>query len=238
MPRAYRDHMVDPDMGPERGSRRDAAARDITPLPDLARTRPRVGPQRTRRPVYLDHQATTPLDPRVLEAMLPWLTGEFGNAASRHFARALFRHAGKLVFMRPDMAHLPFGVEVQPAACAVFARRRRIARHRAFRHQVNLTAPRRFVHAGRMEQQHLRAVIIGSDLKHAPALNQKAGTRRHSAAPDIASAVMPGRDGQPLPGGQAKMVQVDRIAFPTEHRRCAGLFIHRTDHHARHLPSP
>ncbi len=54
MPRAYRDHMVDPDMGPERGSRRDAAARDITPLPDLARTRPRVGPQRTRRPVYLD----------------------------------------------------------------------------------------------------------------------------------------------------------------------------------------
>jgi cysteine desulfurase len=38
------------------------------------------------RPVYLDHQATTPLDPRVLEAMLPWLTGEFGNAASRQHA--------------------------------------------------------------------------------------------------------------------------------------------------------
>lgn len=40
-----------------------------------------------RRPVYLDHQATTPLDPRVLEAMLPWLTSEFGNAASRQHAR-------------------------------------------------------------------------------------------------------------------------------------------------------
>lgn len=39
-----------------------------------------------RRPVYLDHQATTPLDPRVLEAMLPWLTGGFGNAASRQHA--------------------------------------------------------------------------------------------------------------------------------------------------------
>lgn len=39
-----------------------------------------------RRPVYLDHQATTPLDPRVLEAMIPWLTGDFGNAASRQHA--------------------------------------------------------------------------------------------------------------------------------------------------------
>jgi cysteine desulfurase len=39
-----------------------------------------------RRPVYLDHQATTPLDPRVLEAMLPWLMGSFGNASSRQHA--------------------------------------------------------------------------------------------------------------------------------------------------------
>lgn len=39
-----------------------------------------------KRPVYLDHQATTPLDPRVLEAMLPWLTAEHGNAASRQHA--------------------------------------------------------------------------------------------------------------------------------------------------------
>lgn len=35
-------------------------------------------------PIYLDHHATTPLDPRVLEAMLPCLTHEFGNAASRN----------------------------------------------------------------------------------------------------------------------------------------------------------
>jgi len=33
--------------------------------------------------VYLDNNATTPLDPRVLDAMLPFLKGEFGNAASR-----------------------------------------------------------------------------------------------------------------------------------------------------------
>lgn len=32
--------------------------------------------------IYLDHHSTTPLDPRVLDAMLPYLRGEFGNASS------------------------------------------------------------------------------------------------------------------------------------------------------------
>ncbi len=34
-------------------------------------------------PVYLDHHATTPCDPRVVEAMLPWFSTRFGNPASR-----------------------------------------------------------------------------------------------------------------------------------------------------------
>ncbi len=38
------------------------------------------------RPVYLDFHATTPVDPRVLEAMLPYFCEQFGNAASKQHA--------------------------------------------------------------------------------------------------------------------------------------------------------
>jgi cysteine desulfurase len=38
------------------------------------------------RPIYLDNQATTPCDPRVMEAMLPWFTEQFGNPHSAEHA--------------------------------------------------------------------------------------------------------------------------------------------------------
>jgi len=36
-----------------------------------------------RKPIYLDYSATTPVDPRVAQKMIPWLTEQFGNPASR-----------------------------------------------------------------------------------------------------------------------------------------------------------
>lgn len=60
-------------------------------------------------PVYLDHNATTRLDPRVLDAMLPYLSGPYGNASSLHrFGRAA-RDAVESA--REQIAHL---VNCQP----------------------------------------------------------------------------------------------------------------------------
>ena len=38
------------------------------------------------RPIFLDNQSTTPLDPRVLEAMMPWFSGNFANPHSSEHA--------------------------------------------------------------------------------------------------------------------------------------------------------
>jgi len=77
------------------------------------------------RRVYLDHSATTPVDPRVVEAMLPLLTGKFGNASSVHFygqeARAAIdrarREVATLTGARPnEIVFLSGGTEANNLA--------------------------------------------------------------------------------------------------------------------------
>ncbi len=52
-----------------------------TPLAEIARKR-HLYPMRLNRPIYLDHHATTPLDPRVRAAMRPWWEENFANPHS------------------------------------------------------------------------------------------------------------------------------------------------------------
>jgi len=52
------------------------------------------------RKVYLDHSATTPVDPRVVAAMLPFLTEKFGNASSVHWYGQEARAAADQARMR------------------------------------------------------------------------------------------------------------------------------------------
>src|SRR5687767_5227725 len=60
--------------------------------------------------VYFDHNATTPVDVRVLEAMMPFLRGHYGNASSRHELGTVARRAVDAA--REQVAAL---VNVQPS---------------------------------------------------------------------------------------------------------------------------
>src|SRR5580658_7870686 len=102
-------------------------------------------PPQVKLPIYLDHQATTPLDPRVLEAMASYFTEFFGNAASRNHA---FGRAARL------------GVELarETIARSINARPQDICFTSGATESVNL-AIKGFFHAAKKNTQHFITVV-------------------------------------------------------------------------------
>lgn len=106
--------------------------------------------------IYLDHAASTPVDPKVLEAIQPWLSGQFGNPSSLHaegraakdaidqaresVSRALGCEFGELVFTSGGTEAANLAV-LGAALGATDSRRRRVLISAAEHHCVIETAP-------------------------------------------------------------------------------------------------
>jgi cysteine desulfurase len=122
--------------------------------------------------IYLDHNATTPLDPRVLEAMLPVLRNGFGNPSSIHWygqqARALLDeargHVARLIGATPsEIVFTASGTEadnmaLRGAAAAARAPRRKVV-YSAIEHHAVVNTARALAAEGRP----VEVARVGSD---------------------------------------------------------------------------
>ncbi len=139
-------------------------------------------------PIYLDSHATTPVDPRVLEAMLPFFTDQFGNASSRNHpfgwtaGKAVERareQVGSLIGARfRDVVFTSGATESNNLAIKGSARRAPAAR----RHIVTIATEHRAVldPCRTLERDGFRVTRLGVDREGRIDLDRL----RHAVAPD------------------------------------------------------
>jgi cysteine desulfurase len=122
--------------------------------------------------VYLDHNATTPVDPRVLDAMLPFLREDYGNPSSLHWfgqrARAAVEHARRQVagLVGADPAEVVFtasGSESDNMALRGAATKARPPRARVVCSAVEHHAVLNTVRAMREEGRPVAIARVGED---------------------------------------------------------------------------
>ena len=123
-----------------------------------------------RRPVYLDNAATTPLDARVLDAMLPHLSGPRGNPSSLHALGAAARDAveearvevAALVNASPgEIFFTSGGTEADGLAVLGLARRAPAEKRHVVVSSVEHAAVRES--AGRLESEGFEVTTVGVD---------------------------------------------------------------------------
>ena len=165
-----------------------------------------------RRPIYLDHHATTPLDPRVLAAMEPYLKDDFGNAASRTHAygwRAkadlllATQHVTTVPSYRPFRPHVPFDDADSPAYSGFTPRRLHTCSRAPRRPPVRVPQPQPVPPSGRrtklgvmmspLDSHGLMIPTLGSPISRAPpadggGLGWSAAVESKSARPSIIDA--------------------------------------------------
>lgn len=143
-------------------------------------------------PIYLDHHATTPVDPRVIEAVVATLRGNFGNAASRHETGA--RAQAAVQAARTSVAAL---IEADPEDVFFTS---------------GATESNNLVLSGAAARRGERRVLVTSDIEHPSVLEPAValaadGVVIRRAPPDAAGFITSDRVGE-LVGDDTFLVSV------------------------------
>ena len=175
------------------------------------------------RPVYLDYNATTPIDPAVVDAMTPYLTREFGNPSSSH-AYGAAAHAA-LEQARDQIAEL---IRVNPDSI-VFTGSGSEADALAIRGAVLAVPPSRRRHVITQATEHPAVLAACAELEVIHGVDVTyLGTDRHGLvdACDVAAAITPGTVLVSVMHANSETGTIQPIARIACATRAAGVLLH------------